>query len=61
MNYLWPSLGPMKIPVVVYGILLSFMGALANSRQFHTTEKSYWNVLIGAVFFIASDSLIAVG
>lgn len=56
---IYPNLGEMLLPVLVYGIAISTFGALAllNYRQ----EKSTANLwlLLGAVLFIASDSLIA--
>ena len=53
------NLGEMLMPVIVYGIAISAFGtcALLNYQQ----EKSTANLwlLLGAVLFIASDSLIA--
>jgi len=53
------NLGEMLIPVVVYGITISTFGsvALLNYRSEKSTENSW--LLIGAVIFILSDSLIA--
>lgn len=59
LTLIYPNLGEMLIPVLVYGVAISTFGALAllNYRQ----EKSTANLwlLLGAVLFIASDSLIA--
>ncbi|CAL2084772.1 lysoplasmalogenase [Tenacibaculum sp. 190524A02b] len=53
------NLGEMLIPVLVYGVTIATFGtaALLNFRQ----EKSIANswLLLGAILFIASDSLIA--
>ena len=53
------NLGEMLVPVIVYGIAISAFGtcALLNYQQ----EKSTVNLwlLLGAILFIASDSLIA--
>lgn len=54
------NLGEMKIPVIIYGIVISSFGAvsLLNYNQ----EKSTTNLwlFLGAVIFIISDSLIAI-
>ncbi len=53
------NLGEMLVPVIVYGIAISSFGtcALLNYQQ----DKSLANLwlLLGAVLFVASDSLIA--
>lgn len=46
-----------KIPILVYSLTITLMGIKAMERQ--TNSKSYQFVLIGAITFIASDSLIA--
>lgn len=45
-------------PVIVYTLAITWMGSQAAERQ--TNPKSYQFVLIGAILFIISDSLIAV-
>ncbi|CAM1367087.1 conserved membrane protein of unknown function [Tenacibaculum soleae] len=53
------NLGEMLVPVIVYGIAISAFGtcALLNYQQ-DKTMANLW-LLIGAILFIASDSLIA--
>ena len=52
---LWPGLGEMKIPVVLYtGVIL----AMALSALFRQAEGSSL-VLVGAILFVSSDSLLA--
>ena len=46
------------MPIVVYATAIMWMGITAAERQ--TNQKSYRFVLIGAVLFIISDSLIAI-
>ncbi len=53
---LWPGLGGMKFPVVVYTVVIITMGFTALFRQ--APGASY--VLVGAMLFIGSDALIAV-
>jgi len=59
MYLIYPNLGEMLIPVVVYGITISTFGsvALLNYRSEKSTENLW--LFIGAVIFILSDSLIA--
>jgi len=54
------NLGGMIVPVVAYGIAISAFGtvALLNYRKEQSTENLW--LLIGAILFIFSDSLIAV-
>ena len=60
LQLLFPNLNSFKIPVVVYGIVISTFGAstLLLYRQERSTENLW--LLLGALLFIASDSLIAI-
>lgn len=49
--------GDFKIPVILYAVVITIMGIRASERQ--VNDKSYQYVLIGAILFIISDSLIA--
>ena len=53
---LWPGLGDMQIPVLVYTIVIICMGEVALFRKAEGASI----VLIGAMLFIASDSMIAI-
>lgn len=59
MYLLWPHLGGLKIPVLFYGITISIM----LSAAFWQYQKLDFNtsifLIIGATFFVASDSLLA--
>lgn len=46
------------MPIVVYATAIMWMGITAAERQ--SNQKSYRFVLIGAILFIISDSLIAI-
>ena len=48
----------MLIPVLIYGSVVCMMGFTSTIRN--VNQFSYLLVLIGACFFIASDSLIAI-
>ena len=56
---IYENLGEMLLPVIVYGVAISTFGtaALLNYRQEKSTSNSW--LLLGAIIFIASDSLIA--
>jgi len=47
------------IPVVIYGIAISFFGMVSLLNYFINKSKRSIVLLIGAVLFIASDSMIA--
>ena len=59
LGLIYNNLGDMLLPVLVYGIAISTFGtaALLNYRQQKTTANTW--LLLGAILFIASDSLIA--
>ncbi len=59
LGLIYNSLGDMLLPVIVYGVAISTFGtaALLNYRQQKTTANTW--LLLGAILFIASDSLIA--
>jgi len=55
-----PFLGHLKLPVRIYGVVLSFMWMLAMHTLFSKNRKAGWWMTIGAVLFVASDSLLAI-
>lgn len=59
LSLIYNNLGEMLLPVVVYGVAISIFGAFALLD--YSEEKSTANtwLLLGAILFIASDSLIA--
>jgi uncharacterized membrane protein YhhN len=57
---LYPVLGDLRIPVVVYATVLVLMALNALFRFGRTSSLSFWLVFIGAVFFMLSDSLLAI-
>lgn len=58
-SLIYKGLNDMKVPVIVYTIVISAMAIAALSRYKKTDMYSFIFVSIGAIFFIASDSLIA--
>jgi uncharacterized membrane protein YhhN len=53
---LWPGLEEMRVPVLVYIVVITAMGTIATMRP----GPGAWLVLVGAFLFIFSDSLIAI-
>ena len=53
-------LGPLLIPVIVYIVLILCMFITALKRQEKVNKSSFLWVVIGALFFIISDSILAI-
>lgn len=60
LSLLLPSLGDLKVPVGVYATTISTMLVLALKGAFTWENKSKYFVLVGAVFFVISDSILAI-
>lgn len=56
---LYPVLGALKFPVIVYALVLVVMVLNALFRLGRTSVVSFWFVFVGAMFFMVSDSLLA--
>jgi uncharacterized membrane protein YhhN len=59
MHLLWPHLGPMKIPVLAYGITISVMLSAALWQYQKLDDRTALFFILGATFFVASDSILA--
>lgn len=57
---LFSKLGNLQIPVFVYALILIGMGIFALNRKNKVSEQSFLYIFIGALFFILSDSCIAI-
>jgi uncharacterized membrane protein YhhN len=57
---LYPALDGLKFPVVIYAVAIIVMVMNAIFRFGRTNPKSFWFVLIGAILFMASDSILAI-
>lgn len=55
-----PNLGSLKIPVIIYIIVIVSMVATARERFKKCNSASFWQVFIGAVLFFISDGAIAI-
>lgn len=58
--YLKDSLGPLKIPVIVYILTILFMAMTALGRFAKVPSLSFVLVLVGALCFVVSDSILAI-
>jgi len=58
--WLSPYLGKMKLPVRLYGVIISFMFMLALHLLSMQTKKAGRLIMLGALLFVISDSLLAV-
>jgi uncharacterized membrane protein YhhN len=57
---LYPRLGDLRFPVIVYAAVLMFMVLNALFRFQRTSPASFWMVSSGAVLFMISDSILAI-
>lgn len=53
---LWSGLGDMKLPVILYATILTAMGSLGVIKN----TSSYPLITFGVLFFVASDSILAI-
>ncbi|MFZ9263201.1 MAG: lysoplasmalogenase [Chitinophagaceae bacterium] len=60
MHLLWPSLGAMKIPVLIYGITISTMLSAAIWQYQKLNDRTALYLIIGATMFVTSDSILAI-
>lgn len=58
--YLQPNLGAMQFPVLMYAIIITFMAIMAVNRYGKVNIFSYKLILYGALFFLLSDSALAI-
>jgi len=59
ISFLSPYLGDMKLPVRIYGIVISFMFMLAMHMLFIRNKSAGKWMMIGVLLFVLSDSLLA--
>jgi uncharacterized membrane protein YhhN len=59
LRVLWPYLGKMRLPVMLYMLAILLMGWTALSRWMLTGQPGSLLAMFGALAFIASDSLLA--
>jgi uncharacterized membrane protein YhhN len=60
LRILWPHLGKLKVPVIVYMLAILLMGWAAATRYILTGQPGNLFAFVGAILFIISDSALAV-
>lgn len=60
LRYLSPYLGELLIPVIAYATLLAFFGMLGGLLFIKYKSAPSLSLMLGSLFFIASDSLLAI-
>ena len=60
LSLLFPKLGDLKIPVSVYAFIISLMLIMAIKGYFSWQKPMNILILIGALFFVISDSFLAI-
>lgn len=60
IGLIYPGLGDLLIPVLIYALVLLSMGVWAHKRRGATSANSFKLVASGAILFALSDGLIAV-
>lgn len=58
--FLYDDLGDMKLPVIIYAVVILTMLASAINRLMKVNRVSYYLVLAGAILFVLSDSALAI-
>ena len=58
LSALWSRAGKLKIPLLIYGLILALMVLSAAARNAAMADESSFLILCGALFFMASDSLL---
>lgn len=54
----WDGLKDMLIPVIVYVSVICIMALAAINRYGRVGQQSFWWILIGALLFVSSDTII---
>jgi len=58
--YLKPNLEEMIFPVMAYVAIIIGMNIAALNRYNKVNARSFWLIMIGAILFLISDSIIAI-
>lgn len=57
---LWPFLGTLRIPVIIYAFVISVMGVMAVNRFGRVNSLSFKLIFIGSILFAISDTILAI-
>jgi len=53
------GVGDLRIPVLSYIVVITFMAITARQRYNRSDKESFWLIMVGAIFFMLSDTLLA--
>lgn len=56
---LWPHVGALRLPVIIYATVLMIMGWQAAEQWWHVRDVSMLLAMVGAILFILSDTTLA--
>ena len=59
LSLLWPFLGPLRLPVIVYMLVILTMAWQALERSRLDAHDGAWWAAVGGVLFVASDAALA--
>jgi uncharacterized membrane protein YhhN len=59
IQFLWPHLNELKIPVIIYCLVITSMASTAIHTYQHNKDLAIRNYIPGALFFVVSDALLA--
>ena len=57
--YILLPAGDFTIPIIVYGSVIMTMAIMASLREGHTSQSSFRLAMLGSIFFVLSDSILA--
>lgn len=60
LSFLWPYLGGLLLPVIAYTVIITVMVMQAWSAKPHLLHNTGSLFFTGAIFFVVSDSLLAI-
>lgn len=60
LSLLLPNLAELKIPVIIYAIVISTMLLYAFKGSLHWQNPANISILLGALVFVSSDSILAI-
>lgn len=60
ITVIYPGLGSLAIPVIIYAVVIMIMVLTALYRFGKTNAESFWLIFVGALLFMGSDSIIAI-
>ena len=60
LSLLLPHLGDLKLPVIIYAMVISTMLLFAFKGSLHWQKPANSYILLGAIIFVSSDSILAI-